>query len=89
MLRPGYDVGQGMVAEQIKEAEHNRRRLQKYQGCCGVTVVCLVCVLAFLFIKSDPEPLCGVSCGQHGSCHDKSCVCTDDYSGASCEVRLH
>jgi hypothetical protein len=29
----------------------------------------------------------GVSCGQHGSCSAGSCVCTNGYSGALCEVR--
>jgi hypothetical protein len=33
-----------------------------------------------------PDPCAGIDCGEHGTCSNGACVCTDDYYGENCET---
>ncbi len=56
------------------------------------TITLLLFVLSTLGCGSsgdspdDPGPCAGISCGDHGTCNDGVCACTDDYSGVVCST---
>ncbi len=38
-----------------------------------------------LVFERQPDPCSGIECGDYGSCSDGICVCTDGYTGDTCE----
>ncbi len=50
---------------------------------------CAISVSMHIFAACEvpqPETCEGIDCGDHGSCINGTCICTDGYSGENCEI---